>query len=106
MAKNGRYQLLGDEIPLNSRSPIASPSSDPRSGTFQLQGDKVRMSQKPIQSPSSNPRSGSFEYESTCVPLSRTPQKGWGSAYNLAMSQRAIDQSKNSVVGGGKRKKR
>lgn len=92
----GEFQTTGDKQPLN-KTPIASPSADPRSGTFETTGDRQAMSQTPVQSPSANPKGGTYETSGEKVPLNRTPVKGIGSAGNLPMSERSIDQSKTAA---------
>lgn len=90
-----QYQNVGDETKL-SQKPVSSPSSDPSGGDYQLVGDTVEMSRKPIASPSANPKGGEYQNVGDGVDMSRTPQKGWGSAAKLPMSERSIAQSKGS----------
>lgn len=87
-------QLQGEKVELGKK-PVSSPSANPRSGEFQTGGSEtVQMSRTPVQSPSANPKSGEFQLQGEKVELNRTPQKGWGSAGNLPMSERSIQQSK------------
>jgi hypothetical protein len=99
----GQYQIVGDEQKL-SHKPVSSPSANPKSGQSQLVGDSVSLSRTPVQSPSANPRSGQFDLVGDTVSLNRTPVKGWGSAANLPMSERAIQQSNTAAGKGGKKK--
>jgi hypothetical protein len=86
-------QLTGDQQKLG-RSPVASPSANPKGGTMQTTGDRAPLSMAPVASPSANPSGGTIQAVGDKTPLNRTPVKGWGSAANLPMSQRAIAQSK------------
>lgn len=105
MAMNGkRWEMVGTEQPLGT-GPEGSPSSNPKSGQFQLMGDNVSMSHTSIQSPSSNPPQGSYQIIGSETPMNRTPVKGWGNAAHLVMSDRAILQSKTAAGGAGKKKK-
>ena len=106
MPSSKRYEIVGTEEPLRQSPPVASPSSDPRSGQFQMVGTGVRMSKRSIQSPSSNPRGGMTEIVGDQISLSRTPVKGWGNAAHLQMSDRAHEQSKTAAGGAGSRKRR
>lgn len=105
MPRSNRYEIIGTEEPLRQSPPVGSPSSDPRSGQFQLMGDGVRMSERSIQSPSSNPRGGMTELVGDTTTMSRTPVKGWGNAAHLEMSDRAHEQSKTSAGGGGRKRR-
>ena len=105
MAKGSRYQIVGTELPISQSPDVPSPSSDPRSGQFQMVGTNVSMGRKSIQSPSSNPRGGTSQIVGDQIPLNRTPVKGWGDAASLVMSRRSHEQSKTAAGGGGRKKK-
>lgn len=102
MAKNSRYEIVGTEQPIKQSPPVASPSSDPRSGQFELIGDAVRMVHKSVQSPSADPTSGQFQVVGDSISMSRTAVKGWGNAAYLQMSDRAQEQSRTAGTSGGK----
>ena len=90
------YQISGDKKEV-SKTPVASPSANPKGGEYQITGDTVTVGRTPIPSPSANPKSGEFQKVGDSVGLNKTPVKGWGSAANLPMSQRSIDQSKGKA---------
>jgi hypothetical protein len=85
-------QITGDQQPLG-KTPISSPSSNPKGGEKQIIGDTVKLGMTPVASPSANPKSGEFQIIGDKTPLNRTPIKGWGSAGKLPMSERSIKQS-------------
>jgi hypothetical protein len=93
---------VGDSQPL-SKSPVASPSSTHKQGTVQMVGDHLPLSRTSVQSPSANPRGGKIDLVGDKVGMSRTPQKGLGSAANIPMSARAVQQS-NTVATRGRKK--
>ena len=105
MAKNSRWEILGTETPVSQNPPVASPSSDPRSGQFQMTGDAIRMGRGSVQSPSANPKEGSRDIMGDQTSMSRNPVKGWGNAAHLTMSDRAHQQSKTAAGGGGRKRK-
>lgn len=105
MPSGKRYEIIGTEEPLRQSPPVGSPSSDPRSGQFQLVGTNLNMSEKSIQSPSSNPRGGETQVIGDEISLSRTPVKGWGNAAHLQMSDRAHEQSKTAAGGAGRKRR-
>lgn len=87
------YEIVGDQKTLG-KSPVASPSANPSDGQKQIIGEEASLSRTPVASPSANPSGGEKQIVGEQCPLNRTPVKGWGSAANLPMSQRSIDQSK------------
>ena len=89
----GTYDMVGESKALG-KSPVSSPSANPSSGATEMVGEEVKLGTAPVPSPSASPKSGSFEMVGTGCSLNRTPVKGWGSAANLPMSQRSVDQSK------------
>jgi|SRR5579872_1713436 len=105
MARSGRYQIVGDEQALG-KSPVGSPSSNPRSGKFQMVGDAIRMSQSPVHSPSSNPRSGKFDLVGDCASLNHAAVKGLTGKSSITLSHAAMAQSSNAAERGGKRKRK
>lgn len=102
--KSTRYEIVGTETPLSGGKGIDSPSSDPRSGQFEMVGTHTHMSRKPIMSPSANPPEGSYEIMGTEVSLSRKAVKGWGDAAKLTMSPAMLEASNNAAERKGRRK--
>lgn len=97
-----KIEIVGTEQAL-SHTPISSPSTPAHKGEIRMVGESVKLNFQPIPSPSTPPSSAKVNQIGTSVPLDRTPQKGWGSAADLPMSERAVAQSK---VSGKKDKKR
>lgn len=100
MAKSNRIQVVGTEKPVSQNPPVGSPSSDPRSGKWQLMGTTVPMGRHSVLSPSANPKQGTYQIVGDETSLNRGPVKGWGNAAHLTMSDRVMTQTKNPVVGG------
>lgn len=98
-----RIQVVGTEEKLSQSPAHSSPSSDPRSGQFQMVGTNVPMGHKGITSPSANPRGGMTQVVGTEAMLSRSPVKGWGNAASLTMSDQAHAQSRTAAGEGGRK---
>lgn len=105
MASRGRFQIIGDESRLG-KTPISSPSADPRSGQFQIVGDKSRLGTSPVASPSANPRSGKFDLVGTGVHMPASAVKGLTGKMHVTLSNRAYAQSNNAAERGGRKKKK
>lgn len=105
MASRGRYQITGDEQRLG-KTPISSPSSNPRSGRFQIIGDKSKLGMSPVASPSANPRSGKFDLVGTAVHMPASAVKGLMGKNHVTLSSRAYAQSQNAAERGGRKKKK
>lgn len=87
-----RIEEIGDSLPMSKR-PEPSLQQKVRGGEAQLVGDSLPMSRTPVQSPSANPPSGKIEVVGDRIPMSSAANKGWGSAANMPMSERAVKQS-------------
>jgi hypothetical protein len=102
--KSGKFQIVGTEKKVNQRPSFESPSSDPKSGMFQMVGTTQPMSRKSVHSPSSNPRSGQYQIIGDETKMSRKPVEGYGSAYDLEMSRPSLRENDNSSQRGGRKK--
>jgi hypothetical protein len=88
----GKYEMVGEQKSLG-KNPVSSPSADPPGGQSQMTGEEVTLGTNPVPSPSASPSSGAFDTVGEKCSLNRTPVKGWGSAANIPMSQRSVQQS-------------
>lgn len=95
-------KTVGDSQPL-SKSTVSTPTATRKMGTVQLVGDSQKLNRTPIASPSSNPKSGKVQQVGDSVSLNRGAVKGWGSAANLPMSDRAVAQSNTAATKGRKK---
>lgn len=107
-AKNGKFQLVGDQttrVPGSRNDVVPSPSSDPRSGEWQKVGTDMqgKMGRNPIYSPSANPKSGTWQLVGDEQSMSRKPvNEAWGSAYKTPMSAESSASDKNAAHQGGR----
>lgn len=97
-----KIEQVGDSQPLG-KSPVSTPTATRKMGEVQLVGDHKDLNRTPITSPSANPKGGKIQQVGDSVSLSRGPVKGWGSAANLPMSDRAIAQSNTAATKGNKK---
>lgn len=81
------------KVPLGSK-PVSTPSSTAKGGELQSSSTVAPLGRMPVPSPSADPKEGERQSSATQAPLNRTPVKGWGSAGDLPMSERSVDQSK------------
>lgn len=106
MPTKGTYQIVGtpEKKVSHGNRPVTSPSSNPKSGQFQMVGTQQAIGRTPVHSPSANPPSGQFQIIGTEKPMSRAAVKGWPQPPGTPMSPVAVDASNNAAQRGGKRK--
>lgn len=87
------FQIIGDKQKLSTGPKNADPHNGPN-GTFQMVGESVKLSATPVPLQEAKAGGGgTFQNVGDKVAMSSTPHHGWASA-STPPSTRAIEQSK------------